>query len=214
MTTAKQARDILRPLGISLSRTEYDEYRVNFYKGAESTAVYTDDLDDAVATGRHMAAHGSPRSRTGRYMSRTTHGNAERLKTRLDLLLDSVKPGEHAVTIDAAGYTSAQVDRIIAAARARGLHVSGTHRWLLIRDLRGMRRDHGNADLQPGRFYAYKGQKVWLDTVPGCYFAMVQGTALEARGKTAGEALKKLRDKLDSGAANYKRVAQRKARRR
>ena len=46
--------------------------------------------------------------------------------------MDRVTP-EHEVTIDADGYTQAQVDRIIVTARARGLHVSGTNRWLLIR---------------------------------------------------------------------------------
>jgi hypothetical protein len=64
---------------------------------------------------------------------------------------------------------------------------------------------YGNAELQPGRFYGYKGKQVWLDTVPGGFFAMVQGTAIQARGKTAGEALKNLRSKLDAGAANYRR---------
>jgi len=68
------------------------------------------------------------------------HGNVGQAKSRLDVLLDSVKPREHEVTIDADGYTPKQVDRIYAAAKARGLHVSGTRRWILIRDLRGMRR--------------------------------------------------------------------------
>ena len=63
------------------------------------------------------------------------------LKTRLDLLLDRVTP-RHEVTIDADGYTPDQVDRIYATAKARGLHASGTRRWILIRDLSKM---HGNA---------------------------------------------------------------------
>ena len=77
-------------------------------------------------------------------------------------------------------------------------------RYVAVRVHKGRAR-HGNAELQPGRFYGYKGHQVWLDTVPGGYFAMVQGTAIEARGKTAGEALKRLREKLDAGAANYAR---------
>jgi hypothetical protein len=67
---------------------------------------------------------------------RRRYGHA---KSRLDLILDRVKPREHEVTIDAAGYTPEQVDRIYAAAKARGLHVSGTRRWILIRDLRPKR---------------------------------------------------------------------------
>jgi hypothetical protein len=56
-------------------------------------------------------------------------------KTRLDLLFDKVKCGEREVTFDVEGYTKAQADRVRSAARARGLHVSGTNRWILVRDL-------------------------------------------------------------------------------
>lgn len=71
-----QARSILRSLGLVLSRdtigggpTGSGEFRVNFRGGREATAYYTDDLDDAFATGCSMAAH---RARTasaakGRY---------------------------------------------------------------------------------------------------------------------------------------------------
>ena len=68
---------------------------------------------------------------------RRRYGHA---KTRLDLLLDSVKSRRHEVTIDVGDLPSEQVDRIYAAAKARGLHASGTRRWILIRDLRGMHR--------------------------------------------------------------------------
>lgn len=54
--TLKEARAILTPLGISLRKTEYGEYRINFKGGKEATAGYQTDLDDAVATGRDMAA--------------------------------------------------------------------------------------------------------------------------------------------------------------
>jgi hypothetical protein len=69
---------------------------------------------------------------------------------------------------------------------------------------RGYRADtrrsrYGSAELQTGKFYAYKGRRVWLDAVPGGYFAMVEGTAIQARAATQGEALKKLREKLDKG---------------
>jgi hypothetical protein len=56
-------------------------------------------------------------------------------KTRLDLILDRVQCGKREVTLDTDGYTKAQVNRVRAAARARGLHVSGTNRWVLVRDL-------------------------------------------------------------------------------
>lgn len=59
----------------------------------------------------------------------------EMTKTRLDLLLDKVKCGKHEVTLDAEGYTKAQAERVRAAAKARGLNVSSTSRWILVRDL-------------------------------------------------------------------------------
>jgi len=95
-----------------------------------------------------------------------------------------------------------------ASYRGNGLHKASYHRhWRKyeehIKALRGSR--HGNAELQTGKFYSYKGHRVWLDAVPGGYFAMVEGTALQARGTTQGEALKRLREKLDKGAANYRR---------
>jgi len=78
-------------------------------------------------------------SRRSRRSRRSRHGNAYHLtKSRLDRLLDRVKPRESEVTIDVRDYTPEQVDRIYAAAAARGLHASGTRRVILIRDLRGM----------------------------------------------------------------------------
>ncbi len=59
-----------------------------------------------------------------------------RAKTRLDLILDRVKPAQHEVTIDTEGYTRAEVDRITAAARARGLHAAFDGRFVLVRDMR------------------------------------------------------------------------------
>lgn len=52
----RAAKAELAALGLSLKVTEHDEYRVNFRGGREGTAYYTNDLPDAVATGRHMAA--------------------------------------------------------------------------------------------------------------------------------------------------------------
>lgn len=61
-------------------------------------------------------------------------------KTRLDLILDKVKCGEREVTFDLYGYTADQVARVRKAARERGLNVSGTERWVLVRDLSCTRR--------------------------------------------------------------------------
>lgn len=62
------------------------------------------------------------------------------MKTRLDLMLDQVKCGKREITFDLEGFTKAQAERVRAAAKARGLHVSGTRRWVLVRDLSCVRR--------------------------------------------------------------------------
>lgn len=55
-TTLKAAQATLRALGVTLRRIGYGpELRVNFRGGREATACYTDDLDDALGTGREMA---------------------------------------------------------------------------------------------------------------------------------------------------------------
>lgn len=52
----RMARATLKALGISLSHDhDADEYRVNYRNGKEATAYYTNDLEDAVGTGRAMA---------------------------------------------------------------------------------------------------------------------------------------------------------------
>jgi hypothetical protein len=51
--TLADAKNTLRPLGIRITKTEYDEYRVS-RQGREKTAYYTDDLRDAVETGKVM----------------------------------------------------------------------------------------------------------------------------------------------------------------
>lgn len=55
-------------------------------------------------------------------------------KTRLDLMLDQVKCGKREITFDTDGVPGAAA-KIAAAAKARGLHASGTKRWILVRDL-------------------------------------------------------------------------------
>lgn len=51
--TLKDATSQLRLIGMTL-RSNSIEYRVNFHGGTEDTAYYTDDLADAVATGKMM----------------------------------------------------------------------------------------------------------------------------------------------------------------
>lgn len=56
----KEAKKIVKELGLKLSlNRDYEEYRVSLPgAGAESSAYYTGDLDDAVGTARVMAAWG------------------------------------------------------------------------------------------------------------------------------------------------------------
>jgi hypothetical protein len=55
--TIKQAKAELRPLGIALTKEPFGgEYRVNYWGGGESTAYYTNDREDAINTGKAMAA--------------------------------------------------------------------------------------------------------------------------------------------------------------
>lgn len=56
----KEAKDVLRPLGLSIN-IKWGEYRVAPLitqtmppRKSEDWAYYTNDLDDAVSTGRHM----------------------------------------------------------------------------------------------------------------------------------------------------------------
>ena len=51
--TLKEAREILTPLGVVITAQD-GEYRVNFKGGKEDTAYYTDDISDAVGTGKMM----------------------------------------------------------------------------------------------------------------------------------------------------------------
>ena len=55
--TIEEARFYFRALGMSLRKTEFGEFRINFRHGAESTAAYEDDLPAAIGTGLAMIAH-------------------------------------------------------------------------------------------------------------------------------------------------------------
>jgi hypothetical protein len=52
--TQKEVEKIVRALGLA-ARVVDGEWRINFKRGAESTAYYTDDSMDAVATARLMS---------------------------------------------------------------------------------------------------------------------------------------------------------------
>jgi hypothetical protein len=53
--TLQEAKSIARHLGLTLRLLRSGKYRVNFRDGNETTAYYTDDLEDAVNTAVEMA---------------------------------------------------------------------------------------------------------------------------------------------------------------
>ena len=53
--TLQKAKSIARHLGLTLRHLRSDNYRVNFRDGNETTAYYTDNLEDAVNTAVEMA---------------------------------------------------------------------------------------------------------------------------------------------------------------
>jgi hypothetical protein len=52
--TLQQAKSIARHLGLTLRQVRSGDYRVNFRDGNETTACYTDNLEDAVNTAVEM----------------------------------------------------------------------------------------------------------------------------------------------------------------
>ena len=53
--TLEEAKSIARHLGLTLRKVRSGHYRVNFPNGNETTAYYTDNLEDAVKTAVGMA---------------------------------------------------------------------------------------------------------------------------------------------------------------
>ena len=51
----REAKSIARHLGLTLRQVRSGAYRVNFRDGNETTAYYTDNLEDAVKTAVEMA---------------------------------------------------------------------------------------------------------------------------------------------------------------
>lgn len=56
MSRMQEVKQELSNMGISIRRKPFEsEIRVNFKNGKEETAYYTNDLEDALQTGRCMA---------------------------------------------------------------------------------------------------------------------------------------------------------------
>jgi hypothetical protein len=53
--TLQEAKSIARRLGLTLRQVRSGDYRVNFRDGNETTAYYTDNLEDVVTTAVEMA---------------------------------------------------------------------------------------------------------------------------------------------------------------
>jgi hypothetical protein len=53
--TLQEAKSIARHLGLTLRQVRSGDYRVNFRDGDDTTAYYTNDLEDAVNTAVEMA---------------------------------------------------------------------------------------------------------------------------------------------------------------
>jgi hypothetical protein len=53
--TLQEAKSIARHLGLTLRLLRSGKYGMNFRDGNETTAYYTDDLEDAVSTAVEMA---------------------------------------------------------------------------------------------------------------------------------------------------------------
>jgi len=53
--TLQEAKSIARHLGLTLRQVRFGNYRVNFRDGNETTAYYTDNLEDAANTAVEMA---------------------------------------------------------------------------------------------------------------------------------------------------------------
>ena len=60
--TLAEARFVLKPYGIVISKTGDNEYKVNWSRGREATAGYEMSIEDAVDTGiasyQHWVKHG------------------------------------------------------------------------------------------------------------------------------------------------------------
>lgn len=53
--TIAAAKKQINEMGFSFRKTDSGDFRVNIYNGTEDTAYYTNDLQDAIDTAKHMA---------------------------------------------------------------------------------------------------------------------------------------------------------------
>ena len=58
-TTLQEAKSIARHLGLTLRQVRSGAYRVNVRDGNETTAYYTDNLEDAIKAAVEMARKGT-----------------------------------------------------------------------------------------------------------------------------------------------------------
>jgi fibronectin type 3 domain-containing protein len=75
--TLQEAKSIARHFGLTLRRVRSGAYRVNFPDGSETTAFYTDNLEEAVNTAVEMA-----RTRTAMEAVHETIATARPLNAR------------------------------------------------------------------------------------------------------------------------------------
>ena len=147
-----------------------------------------------------ILGRGDPR----RAVAEAPRGAAPAGRTRLDQILDQVERGKREVTIDAEGYTPEQIDRVIAAAKARGFHVSGTRRWLLIRNLGSVGEAHrGGAVPSPAhrrtsRGAEARGEQYANDQLESDYFMEWVRTQLAEAARMPPEDVLPLETKKDA----------------
>jgi hypothetical protein len=65
--TLQEAKSIARHLGLTLRRARSGAYRVNFRDGSETTAYYTNNLEEVVNTAIEMARTRSARQAVGEH---------------------------------------------------------------------------------------------------------------------------------------------------
>ena len=71
--TLQEAKSIARHLGLTLRMVRSGAYRVNFRDGNETTAYYSDNLDDAVTTAVEKARKRRCHSIVQRFEARCWH---------------------------------------------------------------------------------------------------------------------------------------------
>jgi len=76
--TLQEAKSVARHLGLTLRTMRSGDYRVNFRDGNETTAYYTDDLEDAVNTAVEMARNRALCEPTQRSSRALAHANRRR----------------------------------------------------------------------------------------------------------------------------------------